>query len=365
VRIGIDGRALASHMSGTGRYVAELMRGLDRELPDAEFAVYLRNESPVPAPSTRWTFRIDRTPWRRLPGPSWSRFAVQRMAKHDRLDVYWAAASIIPATLPHVPVVATVFDLNHLVFPASMPLATRFGHRWWFEASLRGSTRRVAISSGTARRVRDAFGIECEAIALPGVGAHFLDPVEVLRDDAVPDYVLSVATHEPRKNLGGLLRAMKLLNASRSTPVELRLVGAGGWGNAFDDDEKQILDAPWCHVLGYVSDADLPGLYMRARVFAFPSFYEGYGIPVAEARVLGVTVVTTDIAELREAAGPDAIYTGTSPQAIAEGLREGLSRQRPAASSSEATGVWTRSARMMAHELRQAAAEGQRINARR
>jgi glycosyltransferase involved in cell wall biosynthesis len=354
IRRGIDGRALTPRMGGMGRYVVELMHALDRELPGAMFTVYLRHADVTPAPSARWAFRVDGRSGASIPGPAWSRLRCAHLWKDDQLDVFWAAAGIAPAKPAGVPVVTTVFDLNHLVLPSSMPIATRIGHKLWMMRSLRESVRRVAISAGTAARVKAAYDMDCDAIARPGIGRHFL----AHRSNAAAGgtrYVLSVATREPRKNLGGLIRAMAMLNATRVQPVELWLAGGRGWGNALSSEERRMLDQPWCRSLGYVPDADLPALYAKASAFAFPSLYEGYGIPVAEARSQGTPVVATDIPELREAGGDGAVYTGTSAEAICKGIELALSRPRGDTGTRAAVDQWEISGRVMADELMLAA----------
>lgn len=361
MRVGIDGRALSRDMGGMGRYLLELMKELEELMPLAHFFLYVRNASLVPGLSTRWTIRTDRSLARRLPGPSWSRFGCARLARPDKLDVFWAAAGIAPIRLGQVPVVTTVYDLNHLVFPASMPAATRFGHRLWLEKSLRESHRCVSISKGTAQRVRDAYGIDCDAVVVPGIGAGFVTRHTPTVADDMPAYILSVATREPRKNLGALVRAVKLINDSRKSPIELWLVGGRGWGNAFSSEEASALSATWCRVLGYVSDADLPALYANARVFAFPSIYEGYGIPVSEARSQGTPIVTSDIPELREAGGEYAIYTGTTAESIREGLELALLQPRGITHPTDHANVWRVSAEIMAHQLVLAASHGRNV----
>lgn len=327
MRIGIDGRALTSRMTGTGRYVIELMRGLDATCLEAHFVLYLRKPLPMEPPSDRWTIRLDTSPSRHLPGPAWSRHGLTHLIRQDRLDVFWAAAAIVPARTG-IPVVQTVFDLTHEIYPASMPIATLWGHRFWLETSLREASRRVAISKGTASRVMQVYGMTCDEIVQPVLDKVFDAPPPP--DPREPPYVLSVATQEPRKNLTSLLLAMNEFNSGNNNPLPLHLVGGAGWGNGVTKAARHLLDAPWCRVLGYVPNEDLPRIYSNARVFVFPSIYEGYGMPVAEARACGTPIVTTDTPELREAADGEAVFVSTSPQAILEGLREALRRPRHA-----------------------------------
>jgi glycosyltransferase involved in cell wall biosynthesis len=120
-------------------------------------------------------------------------------------------------------------------------------------------------------------------------------------------YVLSVGTLQPRKNYVRLIRAFSALRPEAMKPGT-QLVIAGGWGWLYDD----ILAAAEEHgervrILGFVDEADLPALYRSAALFAFPSLYEGFGLPVLEAMACGVPVVCSNASSLPEVAGDAAL----------------------------------------------------------
>lgn len=350
MKIGVDGRALTGHLGGTGYYVLETLRAMASANADDTFVLFTRDTTARGLPPNV-TIEVDQSVSRRLPGPAWSRIACGRAC--DTLDVFWAAATITPCWVK-VPVVSTIYDLNHLLYPTTMPIATRLGHKLWFRASLREAALRVAISQGTADRVNNAYGIVCEAIALPGLGTAFqgIDAEHLVRPPAPTPYILSVATREPRKNLGNLLRAVDQLHASDPSAPELWLVGGTGWGDAVDKAFRTLLEKPWCRKLGYVDSHALPALYAQASAFAFPSLYEGYGIPVAEARACGVPVVTTDLPELHEAGGDDAIYVSSTPDAIAHGLRKALALTKSSPRIAAYRDAWATCAETTMHALK-------------
>ncbi len=113
-------------------------------------------------------------------------------------------------------------------------------------------------------------------------------------------YILSVGKIEPRKNLVRLVEAFHNL---RSDTAELLIVGPSGWG-----DQMKNIENPNCRLLGYVPNQDLAVLYRLASVFAYPSLWEGFGYPVAEAMKYGVAVACSDIPSLKEIAGDAALY---------------------------------------------------------
>jgi alpha-1,3-rhamnosyl/mannosyltransferase len=141
---------------------------------------------------------------------------------------------------------------------------------------------------------------------------------------------LSVGTLEPRKNQARLIDAFSRLVQQERLPHHLAIVGAHGWKEgAIRSHARRSGVVDRIHFLGYVPAADLPGLYRAAAAFAFPSFYEGFGLPVLEALACGVpTLVSTDPA-LLEVAGAGTVVTADphSTEDIAAGLWDLLTNE--------------------------------------
>jgi alpha-1,3-rhamnosyl/mannosyltransferase len=132
------------------------------------------------------------------------------------------------------------------------------------------------------------------------------------------DYILTVATLEPRKNLAALVEAHALLGR---TELSLAVVGAEGWG------EQPALDRPGIVRLGYVEDDELARLYRGAAAFAYPSRFEGFGLPVIEAMACGAPVVCSSHESMDEACGDAAVRADPeSPAAIATAIEVALDR---------------------------------------
>ncbi|HYO15094.1 MAG TPA: glycosyltransferase family 1 protein [Thermoanaerobaculia bacterium] len=130
-----------------------------------------------------------------------------------------------------------------------------------------------------------------------------------LPDKTPPRYALHVGTLEPRKNLGTLLVAWRLLQRRVADPPALVLCGGFGWKSA--EIRREIAGAAaagWLVHLGYVSPEELAALYRGALLVALPSFYEGFGLPVVEALRAGAPLVLSDIPVLHEVAGDAALY---------------------------------------------------------
>jgi len=135
-------------------------------------------------------------------------------------------------------------------------------------------------------------------------------------------FILHIGTIEPRKNLDALLDAYLLLAPSVRESVDLVFAGPMGW--AASTTSKRILSGlPGVRYLGYVPEQDIPGLTKAAAVFAYPSLYEGFGFPVAQAMAAGVPVLTSNNSCLPEITGAGAIHVDPrSPSGIREGLDE-------------------------------------------
>jgi len=175
-----------------------------------------------------------------------------------------------------------------------------------------------ANSRFTAADAETTLGIEPErlVVAHPGVDGRF-SPGGPGASFGAP-YVLGVGTLEPRKNLRALVEAWRLLG----TGHRLVLAGGAGWG------EQPGLHDDGIVLPGYVSAADLPGLYRGADVFVYPSLFEGFGIPVLEAMACGVPAVVSSHASLDEACGTAAVRVDPhDPAAIAKGVAEALERR--------------------------------------
>ncbi len=173
-------------------------------------------------------------------------------------------------------------------------------------------------SEFTARDVVATLGVDGERVhvAPPGVGSSFTAEGE--RADLGGDYVLTVATLEPRKNLDVLVRSHALLDGE----LLLAVVGGRGWG------EQPALEAPGIVKLGRQSDDELARLYRGAAVVAYPSRFEGFGIPIVEAMASGTPVVASSHPSLDEAAGDVALRADPDdPDAWARALVEAAARR--------------------------------------
>jgi glycosyltransferase involved in cell wall biosynthesis len=356
MRIGIDGRRLGLRPKGIGRYIWELCNGLDEVLPNAQFFLYTPRSLNLPQISNRWSFRVDESPFRRLPSNLWLVVGAGRLAQRDEVDCFWSGSGLLPLVGVRARTVLTIHDLVHKVAPETMDTRALWATRLFFRLSVANASALVTNSEGTARRLEEYFGYKVAAIVRPGLSRFFQSKSEyeiqqILADYKVTKpYLLAVATWEPRKGLELLIKAFLNMKAEGLVrDYKLVLVGERGWKyTAVADLVRRNSDAILS--LGFVNDVALAGLYRGAEAFVFPSKYEGFGMPVLEARACGAAVITSDLPELREAGGEAGIYI----EPTEEGIRSGIltaPKRRPAQGLDWQDWSWSKSAAILAQVL--------------
>ncbi len=212
----------------------------------------------------------------------------------------------------------TIHDLVPLHFPRWVTRRTRAMHSRKYRNAARTCDVLFANSAFTADDTAATLEVPRERIVVahPGIGEEFV-AVGPAADLGAP-YLLTVATLEPRKNLGVLVEALTLLG---DMGLRLAVVGGEGWG------EQPALDRAGVIRLGRVDDAELARLYRGASAVVYPSRFEGFGMPITEAMASGAPVVASSHPSLDEACGPAALRADPeSPEAWVVAIGEALSR---------------------------------------
>jgi glycosyltransferase involved in cell wall biosynthesis len=222
--------------------------------------------------------------------------------------------AFVAPMLTRIPTVITVYDLSFIHFPDRYPTLQRNYLQSQTARSCRRARRVITISESGRLDVHRFFQVPLDQIdvVLPGVDPLFrpLPAMEVAafrqRESLPREVILHVGTLQPRKNIPILLEAMAKL---ARPDVALVLAGAKGWmyQDIFDrvvelDLEKQV------RFTGYIADDALPLWYNTATLLAFPSVYEGFGMPVVEAMACGTPVVAAQSSSIPEAGGEAALY---------------------------------------------------------
>jgi glycosyltransferase involved in cell wall biosynthesis len=311
VRVGVDTSPLVQTRAGTARVVRGLLGAL-RDRPGVELELL--------------SFGGDGRASSVVRDAVWYPLGLGRRAR--ALDVLHCTTFRGPVR-SSVATVVTVHDLAILRAPEVFPRWHRLYGRAGLERVLRAADAIVAVSEFTRGEVTALVDVPDERVRVVPNGVDALFTPHGTRAEG--DYVLAVATLEPRKNLA------RAADAAREAGVELRVVGAAGWGG---------VDVP--HWVGEVPDAELAALYRGARCVVYPSLYEGFGLPVLEAMACGTPVVTSQATAMEEVAGAAVVLVDPlDVSAIAAGIQEAVARRDelvPAGLARASEFTWDRAA---------------------
>jgi glycosyltransferase involved in cell wall biosynthesis len=331
MRIGINASFVRKPYTGIGQVTLHFLRSVG-ESSRAEFVLYSEEEIPdelgIPRHFERRAFL---PPWRRddlVRKLWWERFLLPEAAKRDGCDAFISlsqSATVMPKSIRHLMVV-------HDIIPKLFP---EYQNNWrkrldWrsIERGIRQADKIYAVSSRTEKDLVQHLGIPPSRISInrPDVDPIFKRRVTDERSAEVmqkyhlsPGYLYHGGGLEVRKNAEGVLRAYrKLLDREKSdhmAPAIPPLVISGKLmpelAPLVTDVERLVneLDLTrFVRLLGFVPQRELPALYANARVFLFPSRYEGFGLPVLEAMSVGTPVVTSKTSSLPEVGGDAALY---------------------------------------------------------
>ncbi|WFU12161.1 glycosyltransferase family 1 protein (plasmid) [Rhizobium sp. CB3090] len=325
MKIGVNGRTLASNVTGLGRYVIEMCRSL--AAAGHHVVIYLPSDPPNPLP------QLDNVDYRignasgTLKRNIWAQTTLPKSAKADGLDVFWGPAHRLPHFLSsEIPRVVTIHDLVWVDAGETMRLRSWLGDRLLMKPALRSADRIVADSYSTAKQIERHFpGLGKIEVIYPGLTSlPAASQSTILQSNRIDrEYALFVGTLEPRKNLPNLLLAYASL--PQNVRDNLLMVVAGGAGWKLPDLARRIGELRLekdVRLTGYVADADLRTLYENARFLAMPSLYEGFGFPIIEANSLGIPVLTSNISSMPEVGGKAAFLVNPfDVSSVADGLK--------------------------------------------
>lgn len=243
-----------------------------------------------------------------------------------------------PTVLPTKKIVA-VYDLSHLIYPQYTDANLLKFFNKFLKTSITDASHILTISENSKREIMHNYAVQSENISIihPAVDHTVYYPRAAKEVSAVRNkynlrkpYILSVATLEPRKNFVGLLRAYDTLPEEIKQRYGLVLTGAKGW---LDDEINELYDklSKKYDIIrtGYLPDEDLPALYSGASLFAYPTFYEGFGMPPLEAMACGTPVVTSNNSSLPEVVGDAAVMVeAQDTRAIAQAMERVLAQPK-------------------------------------
>jgi len=324
--VGFEATALELRQkSGVSYYTAHLLNSLAEQDSGWRF-VLLMSRAPACAIS-----RNVRVPagWR-LPNRSlWMQFVLPRLVARLCPQVCHFTNSIAPLSLT-CPFVVSLYDMSLFLFPRLQPRRSLWLVRSILPAVTRKAAAVITVSSSSKNDILRVLGLPPEKVhVVYGAAADTFCPIEnplelepTRRKYGLEEpFILSVSTVEPRKNLSRLLTAFSEMRR-RGRREQLVLAGQLGWHYRpllRQIEQSGLRDA--VRLLGYVPEEDLPHIYNLARAVAFPSLYEGFGLPIVEAMACGVPVLTGNGSAMAEVgAGAALLVDPLSAEEIEHGL---------------------------------------------
>ena len=338
MHIGIDAHAIGAQQGGNETYIKQLIAALAEIDRANRYSIYLANAQAAAEWRDGFARQHPNFEIRQIPQPTplvrvplYLAYELRRRPV-DVLHVQFTAPPFCP-----VPVVAAIHDLSFEHFPETF---TRRG-AWQLQLTVRRTAQRAArvvtISEYSRQDILRTYGLPPEKVVLtplaqaPEFAAVPTKPYTVEAEAAriktqfsiTRDFILAVGSLQPRKNLVRLIRAYARLRTEQPDfNHQLVIVGRKLWlhHEIFTEVEQQ----PWANdviLTGYVAETDLPPLYRAAAVFAYPSIFEGFGLPPLEAMACGTPVVTSNTSSLPEVVGDAALLVDPYDEAaLAENL---------------------------------------------
>lgn len=255
-----------------------------------------------------------------------SHILFSRFLKKQGLDIFHAPAGSLPLFYQGKTVV-TEHDLAIYKNPEWFPRFQFFSKNIVVPRSLRKATYIIAVSETTKRDLLALFSIPSKKIQVIYEGGLDASLISSGKRESALDYILTISTLEPRKNLVRLIRTFALYRRNNPQKRE-KLIIIGGEGWKFKDIYKEIRGLgvrKEVILAGYVGEKEKIRLLRRAKTFIFPSLYEGFGLPVVEAMSLGVPVICSRKGALAEICGNAAFFINPyAVRSIAEGLSKVL-----------------------------------------
>ena len=328
MRIGYDAKRYYHNRTGLGNYSRTVVNAMRSQHEDVDAVLYDCKA-------------LERT------------FALGRRAKREGCELFHGLSNELPRDIVRagVPSIVTMHDVAWRTFPDMYKPWDRMIYDWKYGWSCRNATHVVCISESTKRDVMRFYGVPEERISViyqpvqggfygPSIGVKGVRGVKGVKDNTLDlndnslnqatagGYILTVGSINSRKNLMGMVKALEMIPEDERLP----LVVVGN-GREYRQRVEEYIDShhlrEWVRIESNIHEAErLKELYAGAVCMLYPSFYEGFGLPVVEAQLQGCPVITSNVSSLPEAAGPDALLVNPAQtEEIAEALRLLLSSE--------------------------------------
>lgn len=333
MKIVIDARLLkATPDDGISRFTHEVVTRIVSEYPDHSFLLIGEKKEQEKSDSNLECERIYLYPPARHP-IQWyfrNKWQIPPILKKFGADLYFSPDGMIPLS-SNTPCLPVIHDINFHHRPEDVPFAERYYYNRFFRKFAEKATRIITVSDFCKKDISSHYGISPEKIdvAWNGVSDYF-KPVDDVSTNEFRDkltggipYFLFVSNFSPRKNIPGLIRAYNILRETSDLKHKLVLIGGRLFLNS--ETDRQISESKWKDDIilpGSVMHKDLLLYYASARALVFVPWFEGFGIPAAEAMRCGTPAILSRTSSLPEVGGNAALYVSPeNPDEIAMSMK--------------------------------------------
>jgi glycosyltransferase involved in cell wall biosynthesis len=320
MRIGFDAKRAFLNRSGLGNYSRDIIRSLHQAFPDNEYILYTPRIGTLSFPDDK-SFTVTGPPesFDRLRQAYWRSVLLTDRIRQDNVDIYHGLSNELPRGIDKTGTksVVTIHDLIFMRHPQWYRPIDRFIYRQKFSYSSRVADRVIAVSQQTKNDLVEYFGISDKKISViyQGCNKAFYHKLNEQQKSETREkwnlpgeYLLYVGTVEERKNL------LTLVKAIHQYRIMMPLVVVGRHRAYMKQVGKYIESEQIKNILFLeeVAVEDMPGIYQMAKIFIYPSVFEGFGIPILEAILSGVPVITSKGGCFSEVGGESSVYIDPS-----------------------------------------------------
>lgn len=308
MKIVIDMTSLYDHLSGIERYNLNIAYHMIIEHPECNFVLIFKNEIHTDFVEITKLNNVTVRVISECNKLIFIQYKLYKVINKIEADYYLFMSFTSPVFLKKPGIINVIHDMTCWDSPETIPLKMIWYYRVAFAAAVKNSKFIVTVSEFSKKRIINKYNLKPNDVRVinPGLSSVFLRRDENIIDKIANkymlpnEYILSLSTIEPRKNLQLLIKAYGELLEEGNLLPDLVLAGRKGWKleEIMCNISPQVEDK--IHFIGFVDDNDLPILYSNAKIFVFPSKYEGFGLPVVEAMSQGTVVLSSDAASLPE-----------------------------------------------------------------
>ncbi|MCP1092512.1 glycosyltransferase family 4 protein [Bacillaceae bacterium OS4b] len=341
MKIGIDGRKLTKNKTGIGNYLENMLQYIlkydsvneyyiftDREIKDYKF----NNINIITVNKFNTFIKSDQ-----IYQPIWLNIVIPFYFRKYGIDIFWGPNFVKPLTFPSQKSILTIHDLAFKDVKEYHSGIHSIYLNLLLKIIIDKKINLLTVSNFSKSSILKHFPILTQdqievtycsynSNLFPGNLNKDYEDIVKKKYNLYKDYILFVGTTTARKNLENVIKAIYLSKIKNGNSINLVVVGAKGNGlSAIKKLVKEYSIEEHIHFLGYVEEDHLPYIYKMAKIFIFPSFYEGFGIPILEAMVSGTPVITSNVTSLPEVGGNAVYYIDPySPEDISNAICEVL-----------------------------------------